>query len=335
MNRSVTVFGTGNWALTLADLAQRSGSQVMIYARRPDVAHVMSATRQHPEFLPHLRFGPSVRMTAEPEEAAMFSENWLMVVPSQFLRELAEKVKPWVRSSHSVVTGSKGLEKETHLRMSQVLRDTFGTVSQYPAVGALSGPNLAFEVSHQQPCASVLAMNRQSFELWTAIIGGANLRLYQQDDLAGVELGGALKNILAIAVGIAHAVGLGESAKSAIMTRGLHEMGRLAVRLGANWMTLAGLSGLGDLVATASSPHSRNRWCGEQLGQGRPLQEILRSTTMVVEGVSTAYVAYDLGQQFGLPLPITEEVLAIFQGKSVNQAISDLMARATVSETQL
>ncbi|WP_430626729.1 ribosome biogenesis GTPase Der [Sulfobacillus thermotolerans] len=171
------------------------------------------------------------------------------------------------------------------------------------------------------------------FKSMANILGQGNLRLYGQRDIVGVELGGAFKNILAIAVGIAVESGLGDNAQAAIMTRGLHEMGRLAVRMGARWETLAGLSGLGDVVATSNSPSSRNRWFGQELAKGRSVDAILGSTPMVVEGVPTAYAARDLGQKFGLPVPITTEVVEIFNGKSVKLAVEALMSRQRVEES--
>lgn len=331
----LTVFGTGNWGLCLADLAERSGSEVMVYARRPAIRDALVRDRRHPQFLPHLELGPRIQVSDSLGEAAAFSRYWLVAVPSQHMRELAQRLSPHVTGDTVVVSATKGLEEETRLRMSEVLHAVWGTGGSGPVIGALSGPNLAHDISRRRPAASVLAIAAGHFSEWGRLIGQANLRLYHQTDITGVELGGALKNVLAIAVGMAHAAGLGESAEAAIMTRGLHEMARLAAGLGANLFTLAGLSGLGDLVATASSPHSRNRWCGEELGRGRRLADILADTAMVVEGVPTAYAALALGRKLQLSMPITDEVVEIFEGKSVGRAAQDLMARAVVNESQL
>lgn len=328
----LSIFGTGSWGLTLAGLAHRSGAEVMLYARRPELAETLTRKRRHPTLLPHLKLGESVRVTADLAEAARFSPYWLLVPPSQHMRALAEYLVPYVANHTHVISASKGLEETTHLRMTQVLHDVWQWTGHMPSIGALSGPNLSWDVSRGQPAASVLATSANDFALFAELLGQSNLRLYRQSDLIGVELGGALKNILALAVGMAQGLELGDSAKATIVTRGLHEMGRLAVTLGANWMTLAGLAGLGDLVATASSLHSRNRWCGEELARGRDLTEIVQSTSMVVEGVPAAWAASELGQIHDLSMPITCEVVAIFQGKSARQALSDLMARALVDE---
>ncbi|MDA8193319.1 MAG: NAD(P)-dependent glycerol-3-phosphate dehydrogenase [Thermaerobacter sp.] len=330
----MSIFGNGNWALTLADLAYRSGSAVCLYARRDDVARHLRAKRQHPEFLPHLRLDGSIHITSSLRTAANSSRHWVIAVPSQYVRPLAASLAAFVSGSHSVLSASKGLERQSLVRMTEVLQQEWAGRGRPPAISALSGPNLAIDISLGRPAASVLATQSADFPLWTGILGGANLRLYHQTDVAGVELGGALKNILAIAVGIADQTELGDSAKAALVTRGLHEMGRLAVRLGANWTTLAGLSGLGDVVATASSPHSRNHWCGQELGKGRSLAEILAGTSMVVEGVGTTEAAYALGQELAIPLPITNQVLAIFRGKAVSAAVRDLMTRALVNESE-
>ena len=301
-----------------------------MFVRRPELCRTLMTTHTHPEYLPHLHLPSEVTFTTDLADAAAYSNTWLLVVPSQYMRHLATSLAPYVPKGLYALSCAKGLENATALRMTQVLLDSWPNFEG--ELGVLSGPNLAYEISHGRPAASVIGGGSELFRTVVNLLGKANIRLYSQKDITGVELGGALKNILAIAVGIAQASGLGENAKAAIMTRGLHEMGRLAVELGATWTTLAGLSGLGDVVATANSPGSRNRWLGEQLAAGRPVAEILGSTTMVVEGVPTAYVAKRLGRQFHLSLPITTEVVEIFDGKPVSAAIYDLMNRARVEE---
>lgn len=330
MNSRLTIFGSGNWALTLATVAAWSGTEVKMFVRRPALCDVLTRTRAHPEYLPHLCLSPRISFTTDMAMAAEYSPHWLIVVPSQHMRSLAEGLRAYVLKGLYVVSAAKGLEDGTAFRMTEVLRDCWPGFEG--ELGALSGPNLAYEISLGQPAASVIAGRPELFRTMAPLLGHANIRLYEQSDITGVELGGALKNILAIAVGMATASGLGANAEAAIMTRGLHEMGRLAVELGAQWTTLAGLSGLGDVVATASSSRSRNRWLGQELAKGRSLSDILSSTTMVVEGVPTAYVAKRLGVRFHLPLPITTEVVEIFDGKPVSAAVHDLMHRARVQE---
>ena len=331
MSLRLTIFGSGHWALTLADIAAHSGSRVQLYVRRPELCEILQNTHRHPYYLTHLRLPAEVTFTDKLEVAAQHSQHWLIVVPSQHVRTLAMQLKPLIAGRLYVVSATKGLEVTSAYRMTQVLAHCWEMIPV--ELGALSGPNLAYEISLGHPAASVIAGSAQLIDDIALLLGRANLRLYGQPDIAGVELGGALKNVLAIAVGIAHAAGLGANAEAAIMTRGLHEMGRLAVELGAQWTTLAGLSGLGDVVATASSPKSRNRWLGEELATGRTLEDIVGSTSMVVEGVPTAYVAKRLGERFHIPLPITTEVVEIFEGKPVAAAVQDLMNREPVQES--
>ncbi len=330
----VSVFGTGNWGLTLADVAARSGSDVLLYCRRPETFESLTSHRQHPTFLQDLVLHRRIVPTMDLSEAASGANNWLLVTPSQHMRALAQGLKPWVREEIHVLSATKGLELSSHLRMSEVLVSEWGPASTR-LVGVLSGPNLAHDISQGLPAATAVACSHDCFRDWASCLGRANLRLYHQPDRVGVELGGALKNVLAIAVGIAHKSGLGESAKAALMTRGLHEMGRLAVRLGAKMTTLAGLSGLGDMVVTASSSHSRNRWCGEQLADGKSLEDILSSTAMAIEGVPAAYAAQELGHRLQVPLPITDTLVDIFHGTTVSEAVTRLMTRAFVGESDL
>ncbi|CAB1128720.1 Glycerol-3-phosphate dehydrogenase [NAD(P)+] 1 [Candidatus Hydrogenisulfobacillus filiaventi] len=327
--KAVTVFGGGSWGLTLAALAARSGAEaVTLWVRREAVADHLRRTRRHPDFLPQLRLPAMVEVTTDLGVAADRAPLWLLAVPSQYLRGVAVRLGP-PPPGVSAVSAAKGLEQPRGLRMTEVLHELWGPV----AVGALSGPNLAVEVAAGKPAATVLALEDPgAFGPWSQVLGGANLRVYLQTDVVGVELGGALKNILALAAGMADAQDLGASAKAALITRGLHEMGRLAVSLGARVDTLAGLAGLGDVVVTAFSVHSRNHWCGFELGRGRRLTEVLASTNMVVEGVETARVAQRMGHERGLSLPITDEVVAILDGKPVQRALRDLMARTLVPE---
>ncbi|MCY0881751.1 MAG: NAD(P)-dependent glycerol-3-phosphate dehydrogenase, partial [Firmicutes bacterium] len=324
----------GHWGLTLALIAARSGSDVMLYARRPEVAAFMLAHRHHPQFLTEMALPPSVAITDRLMDAANFSDAWILVVPSQHMREMAGQLAAFVRPGLRVLSGSKGLEQTTYQRMTSVLQEVWKNHhASSVELGAISGPNLAHDISQGLPAATVVATaHKETFHQWGKILGRSNLRVYFQQDVIGVELGGALKNVLAIAVGAAAAAQLGDSAQAAIMTRGLHEMGQLSVKMGAQWDTLAGLAGIGDVVATAMAQTSRNRWCGEQLAQGRSLPEILSSTAMVIEGVPTAAAAAALGKKFSLPMPITTEVLAMFAGRSVMEAVQRLMARDLVAE---
>ncbi|HEX6543451.1 MAG TPA: NAD(P)H-dependent glycerol-3-phosphate dehydrogenase [Ktedonobacterales bacterium] len=333
----VTVLGTGAWGTTLARLLAEerlrradgnadTAEAVLLWEHHPERAVVMERERVNQEYLPGMRFPPNLRVTADLAEAVRDRELVLVVTPSQRLREQAKLIAPLLSPGSIVTSASKGLELGTRQRMSQVLEQE---LPGHTAIAALSGPNLAMEIARGLPAAAVVASDSpKAAEKARTLLNAGMFRVYTSDDLAGVELGGALKNIIALGVGISDGLEYGDNAKAAFMTRALAEISRLALAAGANPLTLAGLAGLGDLIATCSSPLSRNRTLGLELAKGRALEEVLAERKSVAESVTTTRAALDLAQALHVELPITEQIARVlFEQKDVKEAVRSLMLR--------
>jgi glycerol-3-phosphate dehydrogenase (NAD(P)+) len=324
------VIGTGAWGTTLARLiaaqAEARGVDVTLWEHQPDRAAAMQRTRENAAFLPGFPFPARLRLTADLAEALAGCDIVLIVTPAQRVRENARAIRPHLMPGAVVVSASKGLELGTYRRMTQVLTEELGAETR---VAALSGPNLAVEIARGMPAAAVVAASElASAERVRAALTTPRYRIYTSDDVVGVELGGALKNIIALAVGISDGLDLGDNAKASIMTRGLAEMARLAVAAGADPLTLAGLAGLGDLIATCSSLLSRNRTLGLELAKGRTLQEVLAERRSVAEGVTTTRAALEMAHALNVDLPITAQLAQVlFEGKDVRRVIAELMER--------
>ena len=306
---------------------------VTLWEHRPERAAEIERERENRAFLPGIFLPDRLRVTADLDEAVSGREIVLMVTPSQRMREQARLVAPLLAAGAVVVSASKGLEVGSHLRMTQVLAEELpGTVT----LAALSGPNLAVEIARGLPTGSVVACTDHAAAVRArTVISGPAFRVYSSNDLVGVELGGALKNIIALGVGVNDGLGYGDNAKATFMTRGLAEMSRLAVAAGANPLTLAGLAGLGDLIATCSSPLSRNRTLGLELAAGKSLEEALAARKTVTEGVATSRAALELAENLGVELPITEQIARVlFEGKPVREAVTSLMERDLKRELQ-
>lgn len=329
----VTVIGAGSWGTTLSMVVARAGQRSTLYARDPDQARLMRETRRNQRFLPDHELPESVAISSNLEEACAGADMILLVVPSQAMRETAAAVAP-LAGNAIVVSAAKGLERGSLLRMTQVVREEFGTTAA-DRVCALSGPNLALEIAGGHPAASVVAGPEPAASRARDLLMSAQFRCYTSADVVGVEMGGALKNIIAIGAGMADGMNAGDNAKAAFMTRGIAEIGRLGLAVGANPLTFAGLAGLGDLVATCASPLSRNYRLGRELARSRPVPEILASLGQVAEGVFAAETALELGRRHGVELPITEQMNAIlFDGKTAVAAIQDLMQRDAKDELE-
>ena len=326
------VVGAGGWGTALAVLLARKGFDVTLWSRRSEHARELEQARENKAYLPGVPLPESVRITCDLREVARCS-RLILAVPSQALRSLWERLRPLLGAGAAVLNTAKGLEAETGLRLSQVLEE-----GGFPAdrICVLSGPNHAEEVGRGIPTSSVVAgRSRALIEEWQELLMGSTFRVYTNEDVIGVELGGALKNVIAIAAGISDGLGFGDNTKAALITRGLAEMSRLGVAMGANVITFAGLSGMGDLVATSTSTHSRNTQAGFAIGRGKTLQEVLRSTPMVIEGVPTCRAALSLAAAHGVEMPITRAVAQIlFEGKSPRQAVAELMGRGPKSELE-
>lgn len=332
MAERVTIIGTGSWGTTLAILAAGGGQPVTLVARDAATARRLAADRVNERYLPEIGLPPSVEVSADALAAAAQADVVVLAVPTGAVRLAARSLVRSLADGAVVVSVAKGLERTSLRRMSEVLEEELA--GSGAAIAALSGPNLAREIAAGQPAATVVASRDAAAAAEIAArFQSPTFRVYTSDDPVGVELGGSLKNVVAIAAGIGDGLGMGDNAKAALVTRGLAEMTRLGVACGANPLTFAGLSGLGDLVATCTSPLSRNRRVGVGLGEGRELGEVTASLGQVAEGVWTAPAAVELGRRHGVELPIAEQVAAVLAGvHSPADAMTRLLARGQTHE---
>ena len=324
------VIGAGAWGTALANVLSANGHDVALWAREPDVVETVNATRENQRFLPGIRLNERVRATGAMAEALGGAEIVAYVAPSHALRAVAEDGARCVDEGAALVVASKGIERESLAIMSDVVAET---VTGHPVV-ALSGPSFALEVGRGQPTAVVAASSDlAAAERVQRALSSDVFRVYTHDDVTGVELGGALKNVMAVATGIAEGLGLGFNSRAALITRGLAEMTRLGVTLGANQSTFAGLAGLGDLVLTCTGALSRNRALGIEVGKGSTLEQALAGKDSVAEGVLNTISARALAQREGVDMPIVTAVHRIlFEAQPPRLAIAELMTRELRAE---
>lgn len=334
--RRVALFGAGSWGTALSVSLAQAGRAVTLWARRPEATATMQQTRHNPTYLPDVVIPPEVTITSSLEEAAHAANMWVIATPSQAVRTLAKRLKPFVRPDLTVVSLAKGIENQTLKTTTQVLADVLDAVPTQ-RIGVLYGPSHAEEVAERKPTTVVAsAPDPDVAEHIQQVFMTDRLRVYVNTDVVGVEIGGSVKNVLAIAAGISDGVGYGDNAKAALITRGIAEIRRLGLAMGARPSTFAGLAGIGDLVVTCMSAHSRNRFVGEQIGKGRTLDEIESSMNMVAEGVRTTESVRDLARHHRIEMPITEAVYAIlFEHKDPDHAVHDLMTRSAKRENWL
>ncbi len=333
MPEKICIVGTGSWGTTLAVVFSRQGLNVSLWARTRDEADALNARRENVDFLPGIPFPLTLHVTHEREAALRGARTVLVVVPSQTFRANVRSLRQWLTPDQIVVSGTKGIELDTLQRMSEILG---AELPQLPPdhIAVLSGPNIAREIAAGLPASTVVACAGDDVAraLQEQLMTPA-LRVYTHHDVTGVELAGALKNVIAIVAGVADGFNVGENAKAAVITRGLAEISRLGVVLGANPLTFLGLAGVGDLICTCNSHHSRNHSLGEQLAQGRTLEQIVSGTKMVAEGVDTTKAARGLAARHGVEMPLVEQVYQVlFEGKAPRQAIGDLMLREAKRE---
>ncbi len=331
MASDIAILGAGSWGTALAVHLARVGHAVRIWSVEAPVVAEMRERRANTIYLPDVLLPEAVAPTACIEEALTGVGIVVAVVPSHAMRSVARAACPHLAPGAILVSAAKGLELETLERMSEVLAQESG---QGHAIVAMSGPSFAVEVARELPTAlSVASTDLAAAERVQAEFRGRFLRLYATDDVVGVEIGGAIKNVIAIAAGVAEGLGLGHNAQAALITRGLVEISRLAVAAGGRRETLAGLTGLGDLVLTCTGPYSRNRHVGIELAHGRRLADVLAGMKMVAEGVKTTEAALALGARHGVELPITEQMAAVLDGrKTPREALEDLMLRPQRNE---
>jgi glycerol-3-phosphate dehydrogenase (NAD(P)+) len=326
----IAILGGGGWgtALAIVLLRSRRAHEISLWVRDAGLAELIHRERENKAYLPGSKLPDSVRVHSELRAALSGAQAIVGAMPSAHAREVYSAALPFAATGASFVSASKGLEPRTHLRMSEVIGQVFSPKIA-PRIAVISGPSFAAEAARGEPTAVVLASRDAALaaELQEEF-SGPSFRLYTNDDVVGVELAGAMKNVMAIAAGACQGLGLGSNALAALITRGLAEMARLAVALGARPETLSGLAGLGDLVLTCTGSLSRNRFVGLELGKGRSVSEIMANMRMVAEGVNTAAPLLALAREHRIEMPITEQVDAILHaGKSAKDAIRDIMER--------
>jgi glycerol-3-phosphate dehydrogenase (NAD(P)+) len=330
---NIAVLGAGSWGTALAKLLADKGNPTAIWAHRGELVEEINKERQNRRYLPNAELPPSLRATGDLEDALRGAELVVLVVPSHALRQVVRDARPHIPAGALLCSASKGIENESLMLMSDVLVDELGAEVE-PRLTYLSGPSFAKEVAAGQPTAVVVAgASERETHAVQRMFATDRFRVYWSGDVVGVELGGALKNVVAIASGISDGLGCGYNARAGLITRGLAEIGRMGIARGANPLTLAGLSGMGDLVLTCTGELSRNRTVGFEMGRGRTLDDVLTHLGHVAEGVKTTKSAYDLGNKLQVEMPITTEVYRmLYEGKSPKLAVVDLMTRALTRE---
>jgi glycerol-3-phosphate dehydrogenase (NAD(P)+) len=327
----MAVVGAGSWGTTVASLAAEN-TPTVLWARRRDVADTVNRDHRNPAYLGERDLSRELRASASLEETVAGADVVVMAVPSQGFREVLTEAAPHVRPWVPVVSLSKGLEQGTLLRMSEVANEV---LPGHP-VAVLTGPNLAGEIASGQPAASVVAIDDAVIATaLQGILSRPTFRVYTNSDVVGCELAGVVKNVIAIASGIATGMGFGDNTRATLVTRGLAEMTRLAVQMGGSPESLAGLAGMGDLIATCSSTSSRNTTVGLRLGRGEKLEDIIASTSQVAEGVRSSRAVLDLARRHGVDMPITEQVVAVcHEGTSAADGLLSLMTRRSAPEVR-
>ena len=327
----VIVLGSGGFGVALSVMLHKYGHEVTMWSKFQEEIDEIRKYGEHRKLLPGVLIDPAIRLTSSLEET-MQAELILTAVPSHAVRSVAREVSPYVRPGAILANVGKGFEPQTQKRLSQVIQEEIPQAN----VVVLSGPSHAEEISRGVPTTIVAACtHRESAEFVQDILMNTNLRVYVNDDILGVELGGALKNIIAVCAGICDGLGLGDNTKAALMTRGLAEIARLGVEMGAQPETFTGLSGMGDLIVTCTSMHSRNRRAGILIGQGLSVEDAIQRVGMTVEGISAGISAHELSLRYGVEMPITHELYQIITtGKNVREALADLMGRPKRHENE-
>lgn len=327
MSKKIAVIGAGSWGTTLAILLAENKHDILLWVFEKDELSKLEKERINTKYLPGAKFPDNLKLTGDLQHAVDFGEYLVISSPSHVVRNICKQFAEKILDTHYIVNVAKGIENESLKRMSEVIQETL-SISQ-DRIATLYGPSHAEEVSKQIATAVVAASsNLDTAQKVQDLFGNQYFRVYSSDDIIGVELGGSLKNVIAIAAGICDGAGFGDNTKAALLTRGMVEMTRLGVTMGARTETFSGLSGIGDLIVTCMSKHSRNRHVGEQIGKGRKLDDILTEMVMVAEGVKTTRSVYQLMKKYNVEMPISEQIYEVlFEDKPPIQAVRDLMSR--------
>jgi len=328
----ICVLGAGSWGSALAILLSKKGYQVSLYMRNKDQYESMEKTRENVKYLPGVIMPNNIKMTTDLKEAVEEAKIIVLGVASQGVRSLLKSIKDYVKDDQIIVNVAKGFEKNTNLRISEVVKEELPN-NHYVI---LSGPSHAEEVSKDMPTTVAVASEDMKIaEYVQDTFTNPKFRVYTNPDVVGVELGGALKNIIAFGAGICDGLGYGDNTKAALMTRGIREIGRLGTAMGARASTFSGLSGIGDLIVTCTSMHSRNRRAGILIGKGKSLEDTLDEIKMVVEGILTTEAAYKLSKKYNVDMPITNEIYKVLYGDNeVKESVINLMLRSKTHEME-
>jgi glycerol-3-phosphate dehydrogenase (NAD(P)+) len=330
---NISVIGAGGWGTTLSLILNERHHRVILFEYFKDYANQMIKKRENFKFLKGIKIPQDIIITNDLKLAIEDCELIVLAVPSHFMRNMLKRIKKYDYKNKIFVSVTKGIEQKSLLTMSQLIKRIIGDVR----LAVLSGPSIAIEVAHKVPTTVVVASeNIKIAEMVQSIFFTNYFRVYTSKDVLGVELGGALKNVIAIAAGILDGMNIGDNTKAALITRGLAEIKRLGVKLGAYEETFSGVSGIGDLIVTCSSKFSRNRTVGEELGKGKKINVILKNMEMVAEGVKTTLSAYKLSKKYKVEMPITTEIYnVLYKDKSIFESLADLMRRSPKSEKEL
>lgn len=329
----ISVLGSGSWGLALALLLHNNGHEVLLWSARPENARKLREKRENPDRLPGVRLPDEIDVLTDMERALKDVDVTVLAVASPYIRSTAHKMAPFVCKDQKIVNVAKGIEEKTLKTLSEVIEEEIPQGN----VAVLSGPSHAEEVGRGLPTTCVIsAHSQETAEYLQSIFMSPVFRVYTTPDILGVELGGALKNVIALAAGTADGLGYGDNTKAALITRGITEIGRLGKKMGAQMETFYGLSGIGDLIVTCASKHSRNRKAGYLIGQGYTMEEAMKEVQMVVEGVYSARAARELAEKYEVEMPIITEVnRVLFEGKSAAEAVMELMLRDKKVETPM
>ncbi|MCH3912659.1 MAG: NAD(P)-dependent glycerol-3-phosphate dehydrogenase [Dialister sp.] len=330
----IAMIGAGGWGTAMMISLAGRHKDLVLYCRKPETAEKLNRERENKEYLPGVHLPEVIRITSDLKEAVEGAGCVVICTPSKAVADTAGKIAKWLEKDAVVVSASKGLADDEGHRLSEVIAQKVAGITD--RIVALSGPNHAEEVGAGLPCATVAASEApEAVQIVQDLFMSPVFRVYRSDDIRGVEYGGALKNIMALACGVLDGIKLGDNSRAALMTRGLVEMTRFGVRFGAKMNTFFGLSGMGDLVVTCTSSHSRNHTAGVMMGEGKTAKEIVEGTNMVVEGMRTALLVHEIAKREHIDMPITEEVCCLINGEhTARKALEVLMARAKKAESE-